>query len=520
MDEWKAAFSESSKELEEVDIAAALSSVMAVKDEKELRAIRDASRASSGIMKGYLSDQLASTIDSGAKITHKIFAQKIANKIDDTKYLQGLKVSANFDPNQLDWNITPILQSGGKYDLKPSAIPDDNNLHEGIIIAQLGLRYLTYSSVVARTFLVDPNKSQEAVYKLLLSVHETVIKEIRDGVAAKDVHSKAMGVIKSKKPELEKKFVSSVGYGIGIEGRDNTISLNAKNTRVLKDGMTLSIITGFQDVENPKPQDKKSGTYSMLLSDTVRVTRGETFVFTNSAPTDLETNAFYFKDDEEAEQKKPKKESKVGGIAQTNITKTRLRADRNKNGNEEKEAARREHQKELHAKKQKAGLERFKDQTGNLNGIEEKKFKRFESYKRDNQLPPRVKDLVIVVDTKSSTVVLPIMGRPVPFHVNTIKNASRTDEGEYTFLRINFLSPGQGVGRKDDQPFEDPSAQFVRSLTFRSKDFERMEDITTQITDLKKTAVRREQERKDMEDVVEQEKLVEIRSKHTNPGLL
>ncbi|KAI9689083.1 MAG: FACT complex subunit spt16 [Bathelium mastoideum] len=513
VDEWKSAFGDASKEVEEVDIAAALSSAMAVKDEKELRAIRDASRASSGIMKGYLSDQLASTIDSGAKITHKVFSQKISNKIDDTKYLQNLKVSANFDPSQLDWNVAPIIQSGGHYDFKNSAIPDDSNLHEGVIIAQLGLRYLTYSSVVGRTFLVDPNKSQESVYKLLQSVHETVIKEIRDGVAAKDVYAKAVGVLKSKKPDLEKNFVSSVGYGIGIEGRDTTLSLNTKNTRTLKDGMTLSIITGLQDVENPKPQDKKSGNYSFLLSDTVRVTRGEAFVFTNNAPTDLETNAFYFKDDEETEPKKTKKESKVGGIAQTNITKTRLRADRNKNVNEEKDAARREHQKELHSKKQKQGLERFKEQTGNLNGTEEKKFKRFESYKRDNQLPPRVKDLVIVVDSKSSTVVLPIMGRPVPFHINTIKNASRTDEGEYTFLRINFLSPGQGVGRKDDQPFEDPSAQFVRSLTFRSKDFDRIEDIANQITELKKTAVRREQEKKDMEDVVEQDKLVEIRNR-------
>lgn len=105
------------------------------------------------------------------------------------------------------------------------------------------------------------------------------------------------------------------------------------------------------------------------------------------------------------------------------------------------------------------------------------------------------------------------MGRPVPFHINTIKNASKSDEGEWSYLRINFLSPGQGVGRKDDQPFEDPSAHFVRSFTFRSKDASRMSDIATQITELRKTSLRREQEKKDMEDVVEQDKLIEIRSK-------
>ena len=148
-----------------------------------------------------------------------------------------------------------------------------------------------------------------------------------------------------------------------------------------------------------------------------------------------------------------------------------------------------------------------------MNGTEEKKFKRFESYKRDNQFPHQVKDLAIHVDRKAHTVILPIMGRPVPFHINTIKNASHTPEGEFTSLRINFLSPGQGVGRKDDQPFEDPTAHFIRSLTFRSRDIDRIEEITKQITDLKKDVVRREQEKKQMEDVVEQDKLVTLKSK-------
>jgi nucleosome binding factor SPN SPT16 subunit len=117
------------------------------------------------------------------------------------------------------------------------------------------------------------------------------------------------------------------------------------------------------------------------------------------------------------------------------------------------------------------------------------------------------------MDSKNSTVVLPIMGRPVPFHIQTIKNASKSDEGEFSYLRINFLSPGQGVGRKDDQPFEDASAHFVRSLTFRSHDGERLQDVATQIGNMKRDAVKREQEKKEMEDVVEQDKLIEIRSK-------
>ncbi|KAK0949160.1 FACT complex subunit spt16, partial [Friedmanniomyces endolithicus] len=173
----------------------------------------------------------------------------------------------------------------------------------------------------------------ESTYKLLLNVHDTVIKELRDGVVAKDVYNKAISVIKaSKKPELVDSFVRNVGAGIGIEARDTTFMLNAKNTRVLKDGMTFSITTGFSDLENATPQDKKlDAKYSLLLSDTVRVTvasQTEGFAFTKDARTDVESTSFFFNEDEEEAKKpkaKPKKDPRVGAVASSNITKTRLR---------------------------------------------------------------------------------------------------------------------------------------------------------------------------------------------------
>lgn len=525
--------------MEEVDITTALSAAaLAIKDENELvsaqhqlparrgskirqRSMRNASKACTALMAEFFVEEMSEVLDAEKKVTHKQLAETIDQKIDDTKFFQGLKTKlpADFDAAQLDWTYGPVIQSGGNYDLKLTAQPDNNNLHAGNIIAGMGLRYKSYCSIVARTYLVDPNKSQESNYKLLLDVHQAVLKDAREGVAVKDLYNKALGIIKTKKPDMEKHFLRNVGGGIGIETRDSTLILNAKNTRTLKDGMTLCITTGFSDIQNPEPQDKNSKIYSLLVSDTVRIKRGdEPVIFTGAAPSDLESTSFFFKDeevDEPAPKAKAKKDSKVGAVAASNITKTKLRAERNTQVDEGAEARRREHQRELAQKKQQEGLERYSEATGDQNGVTQKKFKRFESYKRDNQIPSRVKDLVIVVDTKASTVVLPIMGRPVPFHINTIKNASKSDEGEFAYLRINFLSPGQGVGRKDDQPFEDASAHFVRSLTFRSKDADRMQNISQEITELRKNAVRREQEKKEMEDVVEQEKLSEIRSERS-----
>ena len=509
-DEWKKAYGDASKEVEEVDIALVVSNAaLAVKDEKELRAIRDASRASSGIMKDYFVEEMSSILDDEKKISHSKLAQQVADKIDDAKFFQKLRVSGSFDPMNLDWATQPVVQSGGSYDLKFTTDPDNDNLHAGVIIAALGLRYQSYASLVARTYLVDPTKEQELNYKTLVAVHETVLKAIRDGISGRDVYNKALAALKSKKPDLEKSFLKYVGYGIGIETKDNTLVLGPKSSRVLKDGMTLTVQTGFQDLES-KASSKRGKKYSLIIADTVRVTADGTAIFTKDAVYDLDSVSFFFNDEDEPapKPKEKKKDSRIGAVAQTNVVSKRLRTDRAANQDAEKEAQRRQHQKELHQRKQSQGLDKYAKGAAQLNGVEEKKFKRFQSYKREEDFPTRVKDLMIVADTKSQSIVLPIMGRPVPFHINTIKNASTTPEGAFTSLRINFLSPGQGVGRKDDQPFEDPNAHFVRSLTFRSKDNDRMKGIAQSITDMKKENARREQEKKQLEDVVEQDKLV------------
>ncbi|EKD20925.1 uncharacterized protein L3040_005860 [Drepanopeziza brunnea f. sp. 'multigermtubi'] len=523
VDEWKKAYANIAKDVEEVDISPALSAgAMAVKDENELRAMRNSSKACIALMNPYFVEEMSNILDEEKKVKHSVLANKVDSQLDNAKFWKTVelpnkqKLPSDFDPGQLDWTHGPIIQSGGKFDLKMSAQIDDELLHAGVIIASFGLRYKTYCSIIARTYLVDPNKSQESNYKLLLQVHSLVMKEIRDGAHTKDIYAKALGLVKAKKPELEKHFTKNVGAGIGIETRDSSLILSAKNHRTLKDGMTLCITTGFNDIENPNPQDKKSKTYSMILSDTVRVSVSEPVVFTGDAPSDLDATSFFFKDDEEpapTPKKSQKKDSAVGAVAAKNITKTKLRAERTTQADEGAEARRREHQKELSRKKQEEGLKRFAEATGDSNAQSVKKFKRFESYKRDNQFPARARDLAILVDQKNATVVLPIMGRPVPFHIQTIKNASKSDEDNLSYLRINFLSPGQGVGRKDDQPFEDASAHFVRSVTFRSTDGDHLQDIANQIANMKKDASKREAEKKEMEDVVEQDKLIEIRNR-------
>jgi nucleosome binding factor SPN SPT16 subunit len=506
--EWNQAFDESKFQM--VDVGAGISSVMEVKDEEELRAVRLASKASVGLMTTYFVDQMTTYVDEEKKVKHSQFSKMVEDMIDDVKFFRQkeLKLGSEFDPSQLDWCYSPIIQSGGKYDLRPSALSDDNRLEAGIIVCCIGLRYKSYCSNIGRTYMIDPTKQQEQNYNLLLSVQRHVLDMIKDGVQCKQVYQAAIDHIKEKSPEMEKYFIKNVGWGIGVEFRDSSLLLNAKNTRVLRDDMTLNLSVGFADIPNPEGKGANSH-YSLEIIDTIRIAPDGPVVFTDS-DKNRGNVSFYFKQDED-EVKKRKKETR--GAASTAILKTKLRTETANHQEESGEKKRQLHQKELHEKLQKAGEQKYADEPGATGDETKAVFKKFESYKRDSQLPNAVKDLRVLVDNKSQSIILPISGRPVPFHISTYKNGSKNEEGDYVYIRLNFYSPGQSMGKKDEMPFEDPGAQFLKSVTLRSRDVERMNDVFKQIAELKKEAVKREAERKEMEDVVAQDKLVEIRNR-------
>jgi nucleosome binding factor SPN SPT16 subunit len=68
------------------------------------------------------------------------------------------KQLANADFGSSDWVYTPIIQSGGKYDLKVSAESNQDNLKAGVILASMGIKYKDYCSNIARTFMIAPHK--------------------------------------------------------------------------------------------------------------------------------------------------------------------------------------------------------------------------------------------------------------------------------------------------------------------------------------------------------------------------
>ncbi|ODQ79146.1 hypothetical protein BABINDRAFT_63879 [Babjeviella inositovora NRRL Y-12698] len=519
IDEWQAALEPVKADYVFVDAAAGLSATWELKDAEELKALTTAAKASVALI-DFFQQEMVTAVDDERKITNYQLSEKLELKIDDAKYVARLEKSLDLDPEVLEWCYTPIVQSSSKnYDLKASAQSDDEQLYGGVVLSTLGLRYKSYCSNVGRTFLIDPTKEIEANYDFLVLLQAQVFTWLTAGAVAKDVYAKAVEFVREKHPELADHFVKNIGWSMGLEFRDSTFVLNAKNERVIHEGSVLNVTLGFQNLTNSKATSSKDKTYALVLTDTVAITAAEPKLLTPYTKARAEVS-FYFKDDEDVKPAKSKSDQiKLEQDLKKNeqnskILKSKLRGENKNTASEDQEAIKRELQKQLHEKRQKEGLARFDSSDATDASETVAVFKRYESYIRETQIPPQVRDLRLHVDVKNQTIILPICGRPVPFHINSYKNGSKNEEGDYLYLRLNFNSPGAGgnVSKKTELPYEDGNdKEFVRSFTFRSRDTERLAEVFKQISDLKKESVKRETEKKSMADVVTQAKLLENR---------
>ncbi|PFH49104.1 hypothetical protein AMATHDRAFT_195429 [Amanita thiersii Skay4041] len=526
--EWEKLVMESSTKPELVDISSAISALMAVKDEDELKAAQTAAALTTTLLKHHVAPKLESILDREAKITHEMLSAQVEARLGsgegnsakgpDMKVWSKGKGLQDVDWQLVEFCYPPIIISKSSktgYDLRYTAqSTEDNIAHKGVLLVSFGLRYKSYSANVGRTFIVDPNPDQESQYNLLLLLQNELLGFIKDGVTARDAYQFALNYVREKKPALEKHLVKNLGFGMGIEFRDGSYLLSAKNSRVLKKDMLFNLGLGFTDLEESNGQK-----YALHLVDTIRVDTTKSVLMTEGVRSSKDTLFFLTPESEEEKTKKPPaapqangsppKQKTAGGKVLRNQTRRAVQDEVHQTAT----AKLAEHQRELHERLQAEGLKRYSEDGVGTSGKEGKGWKKFQSYKGEGALPNDVEKLRIYVDRKAQTVILPIHGFAVPFHINTIKNASKSDEGDYTYLRINFQTPGQLAGKKEDTPFEDPDATFIRSVSYRSPDAHRFDNICKQITDLKKEANKREQQKKEMADVIEQDSLVEIKGR-------
>ncbi|ELU40200.1 FACT complex subunit SPT16 [Rhizoctonia solani AG-1 IA] len=530
VDDWNKTLEEHLGKPEIVDIAAAIGSIMAIKDEEELVSALLGMFATTNVFatEKRAHGRLELILDRQSTISHESFAKQLETRLGSegkepdmrvwskNKHLANVSsiISLSVDVSDLVSSKRLISHQRNSrislsfnhetrdtiYALQPSQAL--NLLHTRVLYLEL--------SVFGTKAIQHTLAEQEGIYSFVLSLQAELLSKLRDGTPAKDVYAHAISYIKQKKPELEKYFTKNVGFGVSAVNSSGDVVAHATSRW---GSSTETVRTSFLLRTLGKSR------YAVLVSDTVKVGQEKAVCLTEGTKaTDEDESNSKSKSKSDSPSKNKSKPASAKKNASPNGKMVGSKVLRNKTRQQSADqdasastlARIAAHQKELHAQRQADGLDRFADDEGGNDGKERKTWKRFQSYKGDAALPKEVDSMrvSIHVDRRNMTIVVPVHGFAVPFHINTIKNVSKLDEGEFTYLRINFQSPGQLTGRKEDT---DPDATFIRSLSYRSADTVHFDDLAKQITELKKEANKREQEKKALADVVEQAELVEIK---------
>ncbi len=441
-DEWSGVWAAelAARSYEAVDVGPAFAAAWAVKDAEELKLSKTAARMTTGILKEYFVDEMSTILDEGKKTTHEKLAAKIEEKLeDDGFWKKQVKGLGDADIGLADWCYTPIIQSGGEYDLRTSASSNEKRLEGaegggGVVIASMGLKYKSYCANIGRTYLIDPHKRQSAAYALLLEAqHEVCENILRAGVTCKEVYARTLDFIRSKDAKLADKFVKTMGFAIGIEFRDSSYLLSPKCARKLRADMTFNLSMGFADLPDPNDSSK---VYALLLVDTVKVNEGPASYLTERVKSTSDLSFFKDEDEEEdgseADVKVAKSEGKssakgvgssikgkgkakiLDGTAESKVTpggKVLRNKTRGKDAEEAVDKRIAEHQRELARQRHEDGLARFENDGEDEDKANGKTFKKFESYKRDHMLPTKAQDLKVSSHSALSICLLePLLG--------------------------------------------------------------------------------------------------------------
>ncbi|KNA21836.1 hypothetical protein SOVF_039660 [Spinacia oleracea] len=484
------------------DVTNGLSDLFAVKDGGELVNVKKAAFLTASVMKTHVVPKLEKVIDEEKKVAHSALMDEAEKMI-----LEPSKIKIKLKAENVDICYPPIIQSGGKFDLRPSASSNDDLLYYdpgSVIICAVGSRYNSYCSNIARTILIDANQNQSEAYEVLHKAHDAAIAALKPGNKASAVYMAASAVVEKEKPELVKNLTKSAGTGIGLEFRETGLNLNAKNEKELKIGMVFNVVLGFQNLTT-QASNPKSQNFSLLLADTVIVAEKGPEITTSLSSKLLKDIAYSFNEEEEEE---PPRAKRRVSEAEAVPTKTTLRSD---HGEINREELRRQHQAELARQKNEETARRLAGGGAGAgdNRSSGRSSTELVAYKSVNDLPPPRGEMMIQVDQKNEAILLPIYGSMVPFHIATVKTiTSQSDTNRNCYIRIIFNVPGTPFSPHDANSLKNQGAIYVKEVSFRSKDPRHVNEVVAQIKTLRRQVAARESERAERATLVTQEKLV------------
>ena len=125
----------------------------------------------------------------------------------------------------------------------PHAIVSENSIRENdVLIIDIGIKYLGYSSDITRTFIVGKYKEVEDNLEILINVKREVCKKIHAKTKCSELHEYAISLLREYK--LDKYFNHGLGHGLGLSVHEPP-SISIFSTELLDNNMVFTIEPGI-----------------------------------------------------------------------------------------------------------------------------------------------------------------------------------------------------------------------------------------------------------------------------------
>ncbi|KAH3767794.1 FACT complex subunit SPT16 [Pelomyxa schiedti] len=497
-----------------VDVYSSMCGVMCLKDANEHRSIHAAATVAVSVLQGCVIPEVETIVDEGKKVSHKDLAATVKKAMENPRRFVKKNDMKNIEFDYVEASYMPMIQSGGVYNFTPGSTTSNftDNLHFGTILFSIGIAYKYYNACLARTIFIEPTEDQKEVYHLVLECQETLLEHLKPGKTIGSAVSAVRALVERKRADLLPNLSPTLGSGIGIVICEPTLVMEAGNTTEIKTGMSFNVAIGFSNVK-PKIEstDPKKSLYSILLADTFLVNDEVTCV-TSGAPKDWASVSYSFQDEPEvpastvsASSTKPTKPTAIKVPSDNSDDDSHMlseRRSRTRDAGSNAEAIRRKkHQEELARKKQEEARQMF-----GQGSVEPNKGKSTVvascTYNDPSFYPREATPYKIYVDAMHDSVMLPMFGYMVPFHISTIKNVTSHEDS----LRINFVTPATiFMGKQEEQ--RDTKSTFIRELSYRIPDSHTLSNTERSIKELRKKVAVRSSDKRNQEEIVQQEKL-------------
>lgn len=203
------------------DISPMLERIRSIKDENEIKLLKEASLLNDEVMK-----KVKNFIKPG--ITEKELSEKI-RVWQSIAPLSGI----SFEPI--------VLFSENAAD--PHGIPQERILKDDdLVLIDMGGMYKGYASDMTRCYLMPNHTQLIDIYNIIQKANEESIKAIKPGVTFAQIDKIARDII--TEAGYGPNFVHRLGHGVGMEVHE-PLDVSAANNTVLEKGMCFSIEPGI-----------------------------------------------------------------------------------------------------------------------------------------------------------------------------------------------------------------------------------------------------------------------------------